>query len=151
MAEEEDKKEEKFDFTREGEALGYISLAQAQILAMRTASEAPGAYGHNFSGVSMAFDIAESREDEDYYNITLSFRPEGQFTGTPGQEQFFIEKEGSVAHRQVLSIPRRRRRVPIVPVGIGLAAVVAVAVGAVFATGGVGEKGWIPQCRTSGV
>ena len=36
--------EEKFDFTREGEALGYISLDQARVLAMRTAREAPGDY-----------------------------------------------------------------------------------------------------------
>ena len=37
MTEEEDKQEEKFDFTSEGEALGYISLEQARLLAMQTA------------------------------------------------------------------------------------------------------------------
>ena len=36
MAEDQDKKdEEKFEFTAEGEALGYVSLDQAQVLAMR--------------------------------------------------------------------------------------------------------------------
>ena len=34
MAEDQGKEEEKFDFTGEGEAVGYISLAQAQLLAM---------------------------------------------------------------------------------------------------------------------
>ena len=32
MAEEEGKQEEKFEFTAEGEALGYISLEQARVL-----------------------------------------------------------------------------------------------------------------------
>ena len=44
MAEDQRKQEEeKFDFTREGEALGYIWLDQARVLAMRTAGETPGA------------------------------------------------------------------------------------------------------------
>jgi len=92
-------KQDKFDFDSAGEALGYISLAQAQLLAMQTARETPGAYGRRFRNVSMAFDVVESGEDEDYYTVTLSFRPQGQFTGTPGQEQFFFDKEGVVAHR----------------------------------------------------
>ena len=48
MAEDEGKQEEKFEFTTEGEALGYISLDQAQVLAMRTAREAPGVYGTTY-------------------------------------------------------------------------------------------------------
>jgi len=109
MSEDQEKKdEEKFEFTAEGEALGYITLAQAGLLAMQTARAAPGNYGRRYRSVSMAFDIAESVEDEDFYNITLSFRPEGAFTGTPGQEQFFVTKEGGVALRQVLGPPNAR-------------------------------------------
>ena len=37
MAEDQGKEEEKFDFTPEGEAVGYISLDQARVLAMRHA------------------------------------------------------------------------------------------------------------------
>ncbi len=45
MAQDERKQEEeKVHFTREGEALGYISLDQARVLAMRTARESPGDY-----------------------------------------------------------------------------------------------------------
>ena len=45
-------KEEKFDaFTPEGEALGYISLEQARLVAMQTARDDPGNYGSRFSGV----------------------------------------------------------------------------------------------------
>ncbi len=134
MAEDQEKKEEeKFDFTREGEVLGYISLYQARVLAMRTAREAPGDYGRRFQGVAMAFEVAEDEETEDHYVVTLSFRPEGPFTGTPGREQFFIEKEGTVAVRQVLGFPTSGgfRRYLLNPVTVG-AVVVAVAAAAVI-------------------
>ena len=128
MAEDEGKKEEeKFDFTPEGESLGYISLDQARVLAMSTARDAPGDYGGVFQGASMAFAVTEAEETEDYYVISLSFRPQGRFSGTRGQEQFFIEKEGTVAHRQVLDLPRPERRIPVIPVAIGLAVVGVVA------------------------
>ena len=42
MAEDQGKKEEKFDFTLEGEALGYISLDQARVLAMEHARDNRG-------------------------------------------------------------------------------------------------------------
>ena len=136
-------KEDKPEFTSEGETLGYISLDQAQILAMRTAREAPGAYGRRFARVPMAFEVIEATETEDYYEVTLSFRPEGEFTGTPGREQLFIEKEGNLAVRQVLSLPGRVgwRRIPVGLVAIGLVAVVAAAVGGIFAatSGGGGN------------
>ncbi len=100
MADDQGKSEEdQFGFTPEGGALGYISMAQAR----QAARETPGEYGGQLSGVSMAFEIVESREDEDYYTITLSFRPQGDFSGRPGREQFFIEKERAIAHRQVLA------------------------------------------------
>ena len=41
-----DREEDKVDaFTAEGEALGYISLAQARLRAMQTARDDPGDYG----------------------------------------------------------------------------------------------------------
>ena len=143
MAQDEGKQEEKFDFTREGEALGYISLDQARVLAMRTAGGSPGPYGRRLADTPMAFDVVEANETEDYYEVTLSFRPQGQFSGTPGQEQFFIEKEGTVAHRQVLSVPRPegQRRIPITPVIAGLVVVIiAVVIGVVFAARDGGGK-----------
>jgi hypothetical protein len=58
MAKDQGKEEEKFDFTDEGEAVGYISLEQAGVLAMRTARETPGEYGSNYQGVPMAFEVS---------------------------------------------------------------------------------------------
>ena len=137
MPEDPEKEEEKFDFNAEGEGLGYISLAQARMLAMQTARETPGEYGRRFRNVGMAFEVAESNEDEDYYNITLSFRPQGKFAGTPGQEQFFIGKEGAIAHRQVLSLPFEIRspRSLTIPVLIGLLVIGAAAVAGVVLVG----------------
>ena len=90
MAEDQDKKEEeKFEFDAAGEALGYISLDQARLLAMSTARESPGDYGRRFRNVPMALEVVTATEEEDSYTITLSFRPQGQFSGTPRQEQFF--------------------------------------------------------------
>ena len=99
MAEDQGKEEEKFDFTPEGESLGYISLEQARLLAMQTARETPGEYGSQYQGVSMAFEVVQANDGEDYYEVTLSIRPQGDFSGRTGEEQFFIEKEGAVAHR----------------------------------------------------
>ena len=144
MAEDQGKEEEKFGFTGEGEAVGYISLAQARVLAMTTARETPGEYGSQYQNVSMAFETVTATEDEDFYNITLSFRPQGDFSGVPGQEQFFVDKQGTVAVRQVLSLPRAtsKRRFPVLPVAIGLVIVgVIVAVAVVFAIGGLGNGG----------
>ena len=91
MVEDEGKKEEdKFEFTPEGESLGYISLDQARVLAMRTAREAPGAYGRRFRNVLMAFEVVEDEDTEDHYVITLSFRPQGQFSGTLVLQRRFI-------------------------------------------------------------
>jgi len=148
MTEDQDKKdEERFEFTADGEVLGYISSDQASVLAMRTARESPGDYGRRFRGTPMAFEVVEGEDTEDHYVITLSFRPQGQFTGNPGQEQFFIEKVGVVAHRQVLSVPRPRRlrRIPVTPVTLVLLGVIiAVAVGAVLVTNGGGGKDEAP-------
>ena len=111
MPEEEGDKleEEKLEFTSEGEALSYYSSDQARVQAMRTAREPPGVYGPAFQDVPMAFEVVEDEDTEDHYVITLSFRPQGRFTGTAGQERFFIEQEGTIAHRQVLSLPGQAR------------------------------------------
>ena len=142
MAEDQGKEEEKFDFTGEGEAVNYISLAQARLLAMQTARDTPGEYGSEYQTVSMAFESVASTEEEDYYIITLSFRPQTAFSGRPGQEQFFIEKEGTLAHRQVLYEPRRGDHFPVLPVAIGLIVVgVIAAVAVIFAVGVFGDGG----------
>ena len=66
MVDEEDKKdEEKVEFDSAGEAVGYISLDQAQVLARRTARAEPGEYG-SFAESPMAFEVEEESETEDH-------------------------------------------------------------------------------------
>ena len=55
MAEEE-KIEDQFGFIPAGESLGYISLEQAGVLAMRTARESPGECSSRYQGIPMALD-----------------------------------------------------------------------------------------------
>ena len=74
---------------------------------MRTAREEPGSYGAENEGVEMAFSVLEQQEGEDYYIILLTFRPQGNFSGNPGSEEFFITKEGSIDHRQVMGLPSK--------------------------------------------
>ena len=142
MAEDQSKEEEKFDFTTEGEVIGYISLDQARLRVMQVAGEVAGEYGRLYRNVAMAFEVVEAIEAEDSYTITLSFRPQGDFVGTPGQEQFYVEKEGRIAVRQVLSLPKltEGQRFHLLPVTLGLLAVgVIVAIVAVFALGGTSD------------
>jgi len=142
VAEDKNNEEEKFDFTPEGE--GYISLDEARILAVRTAVASPGDYGRGFRRVTMVFDVVEATETDDHYTVILSVRPQGNFDGTPGQEQFVVGKEGTIAVRQVLSTPiqtsaspadtpRKGGGFPILPVAIGVVVVgIIAALGAVF-------------------
>ena len=67
MVEDESKwDEEKFGFDSAGEAVAYISLDQARVLAMRTARETPGDYGRRFRHPTMAFEVASDEETEDH-------------------------------------------------------------------------------------
>ena len=142
----EGKQEEKFDFTPEGESLGYISLDQARVMAMSIARETPRRYGWRYRRTPMAFETIEEEETDDYYIITLSFRPEGTFEGTAGQEQFFVGKEGVIAHRQVLELPKATggKRPPFLPVALLSVAVVgAVIIGVLV----VGNKGGVEEAQ----
>lgn len=89
----------------------------------------------------MEFTVAESAEEEDHYTVILSFRPEVGFTGRQGQEQFFISKEGEVAHRQVLNLPgtkgRRSRLIIIAGVAVAVG-VVAIGASSLFCGGPFG-------------
>ena len=115
-------------------------MGDARILAVRTAAESPGDYGRDFREVAMVFEVVESGEDDDHYNITLSIRPQGNFEGWRGEEQFVIGKNGTVAVRQVLSLPvRKGGGFPVIPLAIGLVVVgIIAAVGAVFVLMGSG-------------
>ena len=75
MAEDnQEKQDEKLEFTPEGETQGYIGMDQAQVRAMQVATETPGDYGSAYPGIRMAFEVVNAEETEDHYVITLSLR-----------------------------------------------------------------------------
>ena len=88
MAEEPEKKDEKFEFTPEGEFVEYISLGDARVMAIRHARENTEIYGAEYQDTTMVWEPVSETEEEEFYDIRLSFRPAGTFTGTPGLEQF---------------------------------------------------------------
>ena len=58
MTEEESKKEEeKLEFTPEGEAVVYISLEQARLLALQIARDGPGYYGRRYAKRPPILDV----------------------------------------------------------------------------------------------
>ena len=98
----------------------------------------------------MSFELSESRETEDHYVITLSFRPQGTFPGVPGSEQFYVTKEGVVDLRQVLDLPRlaEGRRIPIIPITIGIGVVIVGVIVAVIAGPTIGIPPVVPVVHT---
>ena len=108
MAEDRGNQQEKIDFTYGG-SVGNISLAQARVMAVRTAQASP-ARRRWILRRRMLFDVLNDYEDEDSYTIVVSFRPEEDFDGTPGQERFKFSKTGRFEDREVLSHPKSSKR-----------------------------------------
>jgi hypothetical protein len=133
MAEEEGKKEDQFGFTREGEALGYISLDQARVLAMEHARDNQSFYGHRYANRDFAWEEISAEEGEDYYRVRISYRPVRNFWGAAGIELFTIDKAGPIRLLQILREPRPWLRPAYAAAGT-LAAVGAV-IAILFAAG----------------
>ena len=136
MAEDESKQdEEKLKFTPEGETYGYISLDQARVRAIEHARDNREFYGPHYSQMELVWEVVSQEESEDYYDITLSFRPATGFSGKPGVEQLTIDKTGPITLRQILSQPRSDTRRKAILAGLGLAAVVVAVVGGLAGAG----------------
>ena len=105
MAEDPGKKDDKFEFTPEGESVEYISLGDARVMAIRHARDNTEIYGAEYQDTSLVWRVVSQKEEEEFYEIELSFQPAGTFTGTPGLEQFVISRTGDIELRQVLDSP----------------------------------------------
>jgi Tfp pilus assembly protein PilF len=134
-AEPEKKDEEKLEFTPEGEGLGYISMDQARVLALRIARESTDFYGPAYPDEGFVQEELGAEEGEDYYRVRLSYRPATGFNGTPGVELFIIDKVGEIESRQLLSSPRPKSVMLPTLAALGGSAVVGVVVVVLFATG----------------
>lgn len=99
------KEEEKFEFTPEGESVGFISLDQAKIQAIVYARDNRDFYPSVYAGIRLIWEVLVAEESEDYYDIRLSFKPGGGFRGNPGIEQLVFDKTGELQLRQLLEEP----------------------------------------------
>jgi hypothetical protein len=135
MTEEEGKKEDQFGFTREGEALGYISLDQARVLALRHARDNTDFYGPRYANRELVWEELSAEESEDYYRVRLSFRPARGFRGRPGIEEFTIDKTGPIELRQIVSGPQPTTTLKAAVASAGAVIVAGVVVGSLFAAG----------------
>ena len=110
MAEEQDKRDdEKLEFDSAGQAVAYISLDQARVLALQHARDNREFYGRRYAQRDLVWEVISADETEDYYEVLLSYRPAGNFRAA-GVEQFTIDKTGPIEFRQILSQPVDRRR-----------------------------------------
>ena len=83
----------------------YVSLERARLAVIRFAREYPEIYGDDYIGVPLAWELESELESDDFYYIRLHYRPSGTFLGTPGIEEFIMDKEGNVEFRQILREP----------------------------------------------
>ena len=59
----DDKKEDSFEFDSAGEAIEYISLDQARLVAVQAARETPGNYGRTYEEVRMVLRPCRAGRD----------------------------------------------------------------------------------------
>jgi hypothetical protein len=126
------------------EDVEYISLGDARVMAIRHARENPEIYGAEYQDTTMVWEPVSESEEEEFYDIKLSFRPAGTFTGTPGLEQFVISKTGDIELRQVLESPGSSTTGGGMPKGLlfgGLGAAVIAVIAIIVAMAAVGSGG----------
>ena len=123
-----------------GQAIGYISLDQARVLAMRHARENTGFYGEVYGQQELAWEELSADEGEDYYRVRVSYRPIRGFNGRPGVEIFTIDKAGPIESRQIISQPQPSRRAAYV-IGVAVVLVATGAtIGGLFASGALNHQ-----------
>lgn len=82
-----------------------LSLEKAKLVAIRFAQENKSVYAPNLVNTPLVWQVDSEKDGEEFYFIRLAYRPGGNFVGTPGLEEFVLDKSGKVEFRQVLSDP----------------------------------------------
>ena len=107
------------------EAASSIAAADAETLALTAAGEDRSPYEPRLSTDDMAWKVIDSRQEGDHFVVDLEFRTAGAAEGEGGEERYYIDKEGDIMLREVVSWPPdRHRRIPMAAVyGLALAVV----------------------------
>jgi protocatechuate 3,4-dioxygenase beta subunit len=112
------------------------------VLAIEHARDNTDFYGSRYRSRRLVWEVVSAEEGEDFYEVRLSYRPTGRFRGTPGVEQFTIDKTGGVRIRQILDEPVSKGlpRWPIALAGLVAIAVVIGVVALLAAADGAREE-----------
>ena len=86
---------------------GLISLEKARLEVIRYAQRNLEVYGPVYGNVPLVWEVKSAEEKVDFFYISLSYRPFSNFDGTPGTEDFIMDKTGRIEFRQVLYEPDR--------------------------------------------
>jgi len=87
----------------------FVSLEQAQEIALENAKNNVAFYEGRWKTVLLAYEVVAAEERQDAYYIRFSYVPAKKFDGQPGEEAYTISKTGDVLSRQILSEPLRHR------------------------------------------
>jgi len=83
-----------------------ISLERARLEVIRHAQANTDIYGPDLADKPLVWEVESAEEGEEFFYINLAFRPAGRFEGTPGTEQFIVDRTGLIEFRQVLLPPQ---------------------------------------------
>ncbi len=89
----------------EQEQEGIITLARARLEAIRFAQRNTEMYAGEYRDQPLVWEVENATEDSEFFYVTLTHKPFAGFAGTPGREEFIIDKAGRIEFRQVLSDP----------------------------------------------
>ena len=81
-----------------------ISLERARLVVVQHAGQNRDVYG-TYASEALVWEVASAEEQEEFFYVKLNYKPFGRFDGTPGLEEFIVEKDGTITFRQVLSEP----------------------------------------------
>ena len=71
--EDQRKQGERLEFASPGQALCYVSMDQARVLARQHARDNRDIYGR-YADAELVWEVAAAEETEDYYEVRLSYR-----------------------------------------------------------------------------
>lgn len=86
------------------EEINRISLERARLQAVQYAQQHQDVYG-DVATQQLVWEVGSALEQDEFYYVEILYKPFGVFEGTPGLEEFIMEKDGTIAFRQVISQP----------------------------------------------
>ncbi len=87
------------------DASGLITLERARLEVIRHAQQNLTVYPAEYQSVSLVWEVFSAEEKDEFFYVTLTYRPFGEFSGQEGLEEFLVDKNGKIELRQILELP----------------------------------------------